>query len=90
MKNPFTPRLIKRGLRIAAFGVATGIFSLGAGNILGIDAITSALFGASLAVLGLVGALLVIYAGKGSVPDKDFDTAINSAIEQVESKADKK
>lgn len=90
MKNPITPRQVKRAKRILAFGLATGIASLGAGNIWQIDALTSALFGASLALLGLVGALLFIYAGKGDVPDKDFDSSINSAIEQVESKTDKK
>lgn len=79
----------KRVLRVAAFAGASGIAFMGAGNLLSIDAVTSAIFGASGAVLGLVGALLFIYAGKGDVPDSDFDQAINSAIESVRSKSSK-
>lgn len=89
MKSFFKSKQVKRAKRVAAFGVATGILSLGAGNIWQIDALTSALFGASLALLGLVAALLIIYAGKGDVPDSDFDQAINSAIENVRSKSSK-
>jgi hypothetical protein len=35
-------------------------------------------------------AVLFTYAGKGEVPDDDFDTSINSAIETVNSKTKKK
>jgi hypothetical protein len=47
------------------------------------------MFGAIMAVLGLIGALSFTYAAKGEVPDQDFDSHINSAIENVKSK-DKK
>jgi uncharacterized oligopeptide transporter (OPT) family protein len=83
-------KTVRRGLRIAAFGAGTGIAFLGAGNLMGIDALTSALFGASGAVLGLVGALLFIFAAKDELPDRDFDSAINQAIQQVQSKSDPK
>jgi hypothetical protein len=41
--------------------------------------------GATMAVLALATALFFIHAAKGEVPEKDFDTAINSAIETVKS-----
>lgn len=87
-------RLLKRRsvvnvLRVLAFAGGAGIAFLGAGNLMHIDALTSAMFGASGAVLGLVGALLFLYAGKGDVPQSDFDSAINSAIEQVRSQTSK-
>lgn len=83
-------RSVNNALRVLAFAGGAGIAFLGAGNIMGIDAVTSAAFGASGAVLGLVGALLFLYAGKGDVPQSDFDNAMNSAIEQVRSKTDDK
>lgn len=87
-------RLLKRRsvvnvLRVLAFAGGSGIAFLGAGNIMGINAVTSAAFGASGAVLGLVGALLFLFAGKGDVPQSDFDSAINQAIEQVRSQTSK-
>jgi predicted nicotinamide N-methyase len=42
------PRHIKRAKRVLAFGVASGIVSPGAGSWIGIDAVTSAIFGANL------------------------------------------
>ncbi len=82
---------ITRTLRVAAFALATGIAFMGAGNVFGISAIQSAAFGAVGAVLGLLATLLFTYAGKASVPDADFDKAINQAIESVASDAkDKK
>ncbi len=81
--------LVKRGLRVVAFALGAGIAGLGAGSVLGMSAIQSALFGALLAVIGLVGALSFIFAVKGSVPDEDFDNAINSAVETVRSKTEK-
>ena len=88
-------KTIHRGKRIAAFGVAAGLLSPGAGawldaaGLVTIDAITSALFGAVLVVTGLVAALLLTYAAKGTVPDEDFDAAINDAIENLNSKSKK-
>jgi uncharacterized membrane protein YkgB len=82
-------RLLKRILRIAAFALGVGILALGAGSVIGFSAVQSALFGAIMAVLGLIGALSFTYAAKGEVPDQDFDSHINSAIENVKSK-DKK
>ncbi len=81
---------ITRTLRIVAFAVATGIAFMGAGNVFGISAVESAAFGAVGAVLGLLATLLFTYAGKASVPDEDFDSAINKAIESVSSEAKKK
>ena len=81
---------IRRFLRVLAFAGGAGIAFMGAGNVWGYSALSSALFGATGAVLGLVMALLFTYAVKDEVPDEDFDNAINSAIEQVESKAAKK
>jgi hypothetical protein len=82
---------ITRTLRVAAFALATGIAFMGAGNVFGISAVQSAAFGAVGAVLGLLATLLFTYAGKASVPNADFDKAINQAIESVASDAkDKK
>jgi hypothetical protein len=79
-------RLLKRILRIAAFALGVGILALGAGSVIGFSAVQSAMFGAIMAVLGLIGALSFTYAAKGEVPDQDFDSHINSAIENVKSK----
>jgi hypothetical protein len=81
---------ITRSLRIGAFALATGIAFMGAGNVFGISAIQSAAFGAVGAVLGLLATLLFTYAGKASVPDEDFNQAINKAIESVSSETKKK
>jgi len=80
---------IKRVLRVGAFAVGAGIAFLGAGSIQGLQPLESAQFGATGAVLGLAMALLFTYAGKGNVPDDDFDNSINSAIETVNSKTKK-
>ena len=81
---------IIRTLRVLAFALATGIAFMGAGNVFGISAVQSAAFGAVGAVLGLVATLLFTYASKSVVPDEDFNTAINKAIESVKSDSDKK
>ena len=82
-------RIIKRTLRVASFALGVGILALGAGSVIGLSAIESATFGAVMAVLGLIGAIAFTYAAKGQVPDADFDSHINSAIENVKSQ-DKK
>jgi len=79
-------RIPKRFKRVAAFALGAGIGFIGAGNFYGYTAIESALFGATGAVLGLIMALSFNYAGKGEVPDKDFDAAISDAINSVASK----
>lgn len=90
LKNLLKSRTAKRVYRAAAFTLGTGIAFLGAGSIQGYSALESARFGATGALLGLIGALAFIYASKGSVPEQDFDKTINSAIETVTSKtADK-
>lgn len=81
---------LTRTLRIVAFALATGIAFMGAGNVFGISAIQSAAFGAVGAVLGLLATLLFTYAGKASVPDEDFNNAINKAIESVASEGKNK
>lgn len=63
---------------------------MGAGAIYGYAAIESAVFGATGAALGLVMSLAFTYAGKGEVADKDYDAAINDAINAVSSKTKKK
>jgi hypothetical protein len=82
-------RILKRTLRVASFALGVGILALGAGSAIGLSAIESATFGAVMAVLGLIGAIAFTYAAKGQVPDADFDSHINSAIENVKSQ-DKK
>jgi hypothetical protein len=79
-------RLIRRVLRIASFALGVGITALGAGSVIGLGAVQSATFGAIMAVLGLIGALSFTYAAKGEVAEQDFDTHINSAIENVQAK----
>lgn len=81
---------VKRVLRIAAFAIGAGIAFLGAGSLQGLQPLESAQFGATGAVLGLLMAILFTYAGKGEVPEEDFNTSINSAIETVNSKTKKK
>lgn len=82
-------RIPKRLKRVAAFILGAGIAFLGAGNVLGFDALESAIFGASGSFLGLIMALSFGYAGKGEVPDKDFDAAMSDAINAVSSKTKK-
>jgi hypothetical protein len=88
-------KVIHRGKRIAAFTIAAGLLSPGAGSwldtlgIANIDAIASAAFGAILVAVGLIATLLLIYAGRGEVTDKAFDLAIQDQIEQLNSKRDK-
>lgn len=79
-------RIPKRFKRVAAFALGAGIAFLGAGNVYGYSAIESALFGATGSILGLLMALAFNYAGKGEVPEKDFDAAISDAINSVASK----
>ena len=90
LKNLLKSNPIKRVLRIGAFAVGAGIAFLGAGSIQGLQPLESAQFGATGAVLGLAMAILFTYAGKGQVPDDDFNNSINSAIETVNSKTKKK
>lgn len=82
-------RIPKRFKRVAAFALGAGIAFLGAGNVYGYSAIESALFGATGSILGLFMALAFNYAGKGEVPEKDFDAAISDAINSVASKSKK-
>lgn len=89
LKNLLRSNPIKRVLRVGAFALGAGIAFLGAGSIQGLQPLESAQFGATGAVLGLAMALLFTYAGKGQVPDDDFDNSINSAIETVNSKTKK-
>ncbi len=90
MKNPIPRKVQKRILRVLAFGVAAGILAPGAGNWIGIDAITSAIFGSVMVLLSLVAAILLTYAGKGEVSDADFDSHINEQIESLKSKGKEK
>ena len=82
-------RIPKRAKRVAAFALGAGIAFLGAGNIYGYTALQSALFGATGSILVLFMALSFTYAGKGEVPDKDFDNAMSEAISSVSSKTKK-
>jgi hypothetical protein len=90
LKNLLKSSPVKRVLRIAAFAIGAGIAFLGAGSLQGLQPLESAQFGATGAVLGLLMAILFTYAGKGEVPEEDFNTSINSAIETVNSKTKKK
>jgi hypothetical protein len=83
------PKHIKRAKRVLAFGLAAGIVSPGAGSWIGIDAVTSAIFGAIVVLMSLVAAMLLTYAGKGEVSDADFDAHINQSIETLKSNAKK-
>ncbi len=89
LKNLLKSSPLKRVTRVAAFGLGAGIAFLGAGSLQGLQPLESAQFGATGAVLGLLMAILFTYAGKGQVPDEDFDNSINSAIETVNSKTKK-
>jgi hypothetical protein len=89
-------KLIHRGKRIAAFTIAAGLLSPGAGSwldtlgIAHIDAIASAAFGGILVSVGLIATLLLIYAGRGRVSDEAFDNAMQEQIDQLNSKRDQK
>jgi hypothetical protein len=85
----FNKKSATRAKRILAFGLAAGILSPGAGNWMGINAVTSALFGGIIVISSLIAALLLTYAGKGEVSDADFDSHIKDAITNLDSK-DKK
>lgn len=82
-------KLIQRLARIFALGVAAGIYFMAAGNIWDYSAFDSAKLGATGIVLGLVAALLVIYAVKGFISDKDFDSAIYDSVQEMQSKTNK-
>ena len=77
---------LKRFFRVAAFSLGAAITGLGAGSVVGMDIVQSALFGALLGVLGIIAAISFIFAGKGGVNDADFDAPRYSAIETVRSK----
>lgn len=79
-------KIPKRYKRVAALMLGAGIAFMGAGNIYGMDALQSAMFGATGSVLGLLMALSFTYAGKGEVPEDDFNAAVNSQIESINSK----
>lgn len=78
----------KRLKRIVALSLGAGLSSMGVGNLpmFSMGALESVLFGASVAIVGLVMALSFTYAGKGEVDDEAFDSHINSTIESVQSK----
>jgi hypothetical protein len=78
-------KTMKRVTRVISFGLAAGLVSPGAGNWIGIDAVTSAIFGSLVVLSSLVAALLLTYAGKGEVSDQAFDATINEAINNLES-----
>lgn len=82
-------RVPKRFKRIASFALGAGLAFIGAGSIYGMPAVESALFGATGSILGLIMSLAFTYAGKGEVPDTDFNSAINSSIEAVNSQTKK-
>jgi hypothetical protein len=82
-------KYVRRAKRVLAFGIASGIVSPGAGSWIGIDAVTSAIFGAMVVLLSLVAAMLLTYAGKGEITDTDFDSHINESIETLKSSAKK-
>jgi len=89
-------KIIHRGKRIAAFTIAAGLLSPGAGSwlttlgIAQIDAFASAAFGGILVSVGLIATLLLIYAGRGHVSDSAFDNAMAEQIEQLNSKRENK
>lgn len=83
-------KIVKRAKRLAALMIGVGIVAPGAGNWLGMNALTSAIFGGIMTGTGIIAALSLIYASKGEVPDADFDKAINDQIEQVRSQRDSK
>jgi FtsH-binding integral membrane protein len=82
--------ILKRILRVAAFALGAGLTGLGAGSVIGLDLVQSGAFGALMGVIGVIAATSFIFAGKGQVSDEDFDATINSAIETVRSKENKK
>lgn len=78
--------LFKRLWRVAAFALGAGLTGLGAGSVVGMSVIQSAVFGALMGVIGIIAALAFIFAGRGEVTDEAFDATINSAIDTVRSK----
>lgn len=78
--------IIKRLARVAAFALGAGLTGLGAGAVVGMSVIQSAVFGALMGVIGIIAATAFIFAGKGQVSEEDFNATINSAIETVRSK----
>ena len=82
MRKFFGLKPVRRLFRVLAFALGTGLSFMGAGNVFGIGALESALFGALGAIIGLISALAFGFASKGEVPDQDFDRAINDALSQ--------
>lgn len=93
MKFLPSKKTIKRAKRVIAFGFGAGLMAPAGGawlNQLGlaqIDALVSSIFGAITVVSSLIAALFITYAGKGEVPDPEFDSLINESIENLRSKS---
>lgn len=85
-------RIPKRYKRTAALAIGAGLSFMGVGNLPGFNmsAVESVIFGSLGSLIALAIALSFTYAGKGQVSDQDFDKHINSAIESVNAKNDKK
>lgn len=81
--------LIKRATRVVAFTAAAGLSFMGAGNVMGFPALTSALFGAAGSLMGLIIGLLFNYALDGFLDDAEFDANMKQAVETVQSKTKK-
>ena len=85
-KNPKTKR---RLFRIVAICLGVGLAAPSAGSAIGMDFLTSAVFGALMVLISLVSTLLITFGVKDGVSDSDFDKTLREAAEQA-SKATKK
>lgn len=81
---------VKRGLRVLAFGLGSGIVFIAAGAIGGMSPLDSAIIGANGAIMVVAVAILFEFASKGKVSDEAFDEAINTGIQKVKADTEKK
>lgn len=85
-KNPKTKR---RAIRVIAICAGVGLAAPSAGSAIGMDFLTSAVFGALMVLISLVSTLLITFGVKDGVSDAEFDKTVREAVEQA-SKATKK
>lgn len=86
-KNAKTKR---RLWRIIAICAGVGLAAPSAGSAIGMDFVTSAVFGALMVLISLVSTLLITFGVKDGVSDEEFDKTLREAAERAAAAKEKK